>query len=153
MQEDTAAPTRAVITLTLKRTIIMGSINKTAALIVVCVFSLTSAYSQKDPDPVLYHQYAEKKYSAYDYIQIVEKVGWKPMNANISLKDFEDVFIEVSQRSGALQSMAMDGCYYCALNRDFLFDRYNKTYKPVSQETWNEYCPVLYVFMTSDKRK
>jgi hypothetical protein len=110
--------------------------------------------TQDKPDPTWYDRYYNNPFSMYKYIEIAEKVGWVPRTdgklKGRSLKQFEDAFISVCSEQDVLKSMQMTGTYYCALNHDFLFERYNKNYKPVTRAIWDEYCPILYILMQSD---
>lgn len=115
----------------------------------------SACFAQKEPDPVWYDKYYKNRYSTYDYLQVAEKVGWVPRREGLSkgsMQVFEAAFIEITRRDGVLKSMLADGAYFCSLNHDYLRERYNRTYKPVSQAIWDEYCPILYVLMDVDKK-
>lgn len=116
--------------------------------------SSLKSFGQKEVDELWSKKYRNKEYSQWDYISIAEKVNWKPKSTGMykgSFELFEKVFLEVCKDSRALPQLKIDGWYYCSLDHDYLFERYNRNYNKVSKDIWDEYCPILYILMSLDK--
>jgi hypothetical protein len=118
------------------------------------LISTFETFGQKKVDELWSNKYRDKEYSQWDYISIAEKVNWNPKTTGMykgSFALFEKIFLEVCKDSRVLQQLKIDGWYYCSLDHDYLFERYNKNYNKISKEIWDEYCPILYNLMALDK--
>jgi len=110
--------------------------------------------SQKPIDKFWSNKYDNLNYSAWDYISVAEKVNWMPKQNSIfkgSFELFEKIFIKVCTHDGVLKQLEIDGWANCSRDHEYLFEKYNRTYKKISKETWDEYCPILYNLMAIDK--
>ena len=95
-----------------------------------------------------------KTYTVYDYLEVAQKANWVPRKDGKHLgsyKLFEKSFIETCKDYRAIPQMTLDGNYFCEKNHDFLFEQYNKFYRPVSKEYWDANCPLLYILMYLDR--
>ena len=121
-----------------------------------CLIFLYSSISFAQDAKYYTYSYWNKNFTAYDFIEIAEKVKWTPLPNGAykgSFKTFESVFSDFSDNSKVIEQLERSGRYYCDKNHDYLFEKYNKLYVPVTMVTWNETCPVLYTLMHSDETK
>lgn len=89
-----------------------------------------------------------------EYITTI--VGWEPAKKG-SLTEFNEVFFKLGEIDEAdfnreiHKQLKKETSIYLSSDSEYLLKEYNSLYKPVSEEDWRQYAPVLYLVMQYDK--
>lgn len=108
-------------------------------------------------DPIWSNKYSASRYqtpNVYDYLDIAKRFGWQPTKDGTFKGDystFEKVMLSMKDNQRLIDQLNVDSRYYCAKNHEYLFERYNSKYLPVSHVLWDEFCPFLYTLMRLDE--
>ena len=102
-------------------------------------------YYNTHPSPI------EQNYQATDFIKIIDYVSFSPkasyLDGNVMLLKKGLLKFEFA----ALRQMMITGDFYSRSKKhDDYFQLYNLTYKSISKEVWDAYCPYLIPLMEVD---
>ncbi len=128
-------------------------------LFILFAFS-TTCYSQSgnsniDPKWDKYYETfpsgIEVNYSSSDFIKVLELVNFIPQG-NLMKNDFQLCKkVLLSLPPEGLKQLSITGNYYSrTIKHDDYYELYNLTYKHISKDIWDKYCPYLLPIMDVD---
>jgi hypothetical protein len=123
----------------------------------IIIFLSTISYSQSQSpniDPKWDKYYndhpsgIEENHQASDFLNIANRLQFILKKGN--MQQFQKFLLALTEDD--LKQMMMDGWYYSrTFKHDDYFYLYNLTYKNITKESWDEYCPYLIPLMSLDK--
>lgn len=126
-------------------------------LFLLLFFKCNLSFSQipKSEEESLYDKYFIWEFTENDLIEIAHKVNWvlqKGGAFNGSISKYEKALIGLcNSNPNMIESIKMNRGYYCSKSQKSLYQRYNKSYKPVSIDVWDRYCSVLVTLIRHDE--
>ncbi len=131
--------------------------NKILFLLALLLCNISFSQVTKDIDPKWDNYYKENPsrvydhYQGTDFIAVIEKVGFVPISKLFekNVNFLKRMLLTFTQDQ--LELLSSEGWYYSrTFKHDDYFYLYNMTYKKLTKEVWNLYCPYLIPLMNLD---
>jgi hypothetical protein len=128
--------------------------------LLVTVHVASAQVNNQDIDPKWDKYYTEKptdieiKYKSDDFTKVIKLVDFVPQSKYFKTKRGTQLLLGVllTRSEDELRQLRIDGKYYSkTYKHDDYYLLYNKTYKQISKETWDTYCPYLIPLMGIDE--
>jgi len=94
----------------------------------------------------------EENFQGSDFIKIIDAVGFTPRSSSMFKGDLNLLKkVLFAFNFDALKQLSITGNFYSRTKKhDDYLQLYNLTYKSISNEMWNKYCPYLIPLMEMD---